>query len=407
MKVVHIVANDTGGAARAAIRISNALTLNEVDSVVLVLHKSTNSNNRGIAPCIKNRSVWNAFKVIRKINNMHINKYNLTGVFYEARFGLDLLKLDIVKSADVINLHWINDGMLSHRTLRKLLLSGKKIVWTMHDMFPFTAGCYYDSGCGQFADGCKKCPLAKSNIKIETFIRKQYEIKKKGYDSGNIAFVGCSNWIADSAKKSELVNEKNVVAISNTIDTDVFKPLNKQSALNEYCINTNKKIILFGAASADSDPRKGFEYLKDALAFLDRDKYLSIVFGNSSKVGDTVDGFEMIGVGRVISDEKLAQLYSLADVFVAPSKQENLSNAVMESLACGTPVVAFEIGGMPDMIVHKKNGYLATPFSAEDLAYGMDYCLNTSMKNECRNYVLANFSMTSIGRKYYEFYQRK
>ena len=402
MKVVHVVSRDTGGAARAAIRINNALKAVGVESSILVLHKD--SAKEEISQVISKSISWNGYKLIRKINSINVQKYNLTGRFYEGKVGTPLSKMPIIQKADIIHLHWVNDGMLTINEIRKMARMGKRIVWTMHDMFSFTAGCYYDGECGGYKNGCKDCPLSDSE-KVKIYIKKIYTLKQKAYSDIDISFVGCSQWIANCAKHSLVTKGKNICAIPNPIDTNVFKRQNKNISMNAFNINTQKKIILFGAMSADSDPRKGFIYLQKALKLLDPQKYLLVIFGNADT--PIIDQrFETIGIGSITSDYKLTQIYSLADVFVAPSLQENLSNAVMEALSCGTPVVAFDVGGMKDMIEHQITGYLARLKDVNDLAYGIEMISSTSDEIHpiVRDSVINRFSPRTIGMKYKEFY---
>jgi glycosyltransferase involved in cell wall biosynthesis len=405
MKVVHVVSKDTGGAARAAIRISCALQQQGIDSKIIVLNKTVERDD--IYGIFKSKFTWNAFRLIRKINDISSLKNKLQG-FYNERIGVDISKLKLVKEADIINLHWINDGMLTLNDIEKLTARGKKIVWTMHDMFSFTAGCYYDNECGKYKSGCHECPLAKGNKKAELFVEKQFTTKSDTYSRLKINFVGCSKWIAASAKKSPLTKEAIVTAIGNPINTEIFKPINSDDARNMFGVTSRKKIILFGAMSSDSDLRKGFKYLQHAVKKLNPDDYLLVVFGNNSDHIWIDSRFETVEVGRINSDSKLVALYSMADVFVAPSIQENLSNAVMEALACGTPVVAFDVGGMKDMIENKKNGYLAKPYCTDDLAVGIQWSSanKAKMKNWCRKKIESDFSMNRIGKQYLALYDR-
>nr|WP_295255855.1 glycosyltransferase [uncultured Blautia sp.] len=402
MKIVHIVSKDTGGAARAAIRINTALNQVQCESSVLVLHKSTNEDVREI---MHNRFVWRIFKGIRKINEINISKNHLKGKFYEPIIGIPLEKNKIIQEADVINLHWINDGMLTYKEILKLEKLGKKIVWTMHDMYPFTAGCYYDNECGKYKDSCKKCILAEDALKREKYIQKIFRKKYAVYQRTNITFVGCSNWISNCARRSTLTKKHDVYTINNPIDMSIFKPIEKEMAFKKFNIVTSKKVIAFGAMQSDSDPRKGYKYLIKTLKYLNSEEYLLVVFGNNdnSKTNSFYD-FEVKSVGKIESDDQLVALYSMADVFVAPSVQENLSNAVMESLACGTPVVAFNIGGMPDLIENKKNGYLAEPYKADDLAEGIKFCTENNLENACITYVKNHFDMKLIGNRYKSIY---
>lgn len=406
MRVVHVVAKDSGGAARAALRINEALKLIGVDSSVLVLYKEGNDDS--VHSVFSNKISFSIFKVIRKINNKLTASLKLDGKFYYAKVSVPLYKIDCVKKADVINLHWVNDGMMSSESIEILNnMLGKKIVWTMHDMFAFTAGCYYDNNCGEYIEKCEECKLISGNdVKFRRIVRKQYERKAMLYKNVDVAFIGCSNWIASCAKASSLLGEHLIQTIPNPINNEKFYPMDKKASVQEFDIITNKKIILFGAMSSDSDERKGFRYLKEALRYLNPEKYLIVVFGNDNDNFEFEKEFQVFGVGRINSDEKLVKLYSMADVFIAPSIQENLSNAVMESLACGTPVAAFRIGGMPDMICDGITGYLATPFDSKNLAECIERCAYGELEQSCVKFVQQHFVPEMIGKKYLDFYKK-
>lgn len=407
MKVVHIISQEVGGAARAALRINTALNQCGVDSSVLVLHKV--NNNHETQSIFQSDLAWNIFRIIRKISNTKLRRYNLIGDFYVGYIGVNILKTQVVQEADVINLHWVNDGMLTLRQISKLSKAGKTLVWTMHDMYSFTAGCYYDKECAGYKIGCNKCILGDESDKTSKFVREQFEKKYKIYRDTNMCFCGCSEWISMSASESLLTQEKRIVNIPNPIDINIFKPCNIEETRKHFNLVTQKKIILFGAVSADSDPRKGFKYLQQIIKKVDPNKYLLAVFGNAGKIQQAENQFEIIEIGKVNSDNLLAGIYSTADVFVAPSIQENLSNTVMEALACGTPVVAFNVGGMRDMIDHKKNGYLAKAFDVDDFVIGIENVIANEAAysaNAVRK-VASTFSYDKVGLQYKTLYMEE
>ncbi|MGN0552818.1 MAG: glycosyltransferase [Oscillospiraceae bacterium] len=404
---MHLIASDKGGAFRAAQRISDSLSLCGVRSDILVLEKKA-----GIEHTTEYLDDF-LKKVIHKaryrFSVIRIKKYGLSGVFYESRLGVDLLSHPLVKNADVIHLHWINDGMVSFRGLKALCSSGKTIVWTLHDMYAFTGGCYYDGGCGGYASACEDCPAVSNISNGREYISSMFKTKMDAYS--NISFVGCSRWICSCAEKNPYLKSYKIVNIPNPIYTDRFYPqTDKDRIFKEFHLKNNgKKILLFGAMSSTSDKRKGYEYLVRSLwALNDKNKYRLIVFGNDKNYTLPVD-IECECVGTVYDDKRLADLYSIADVFIAPSLQENLSNAVMEALACGTPVAAFDIGGMGDMITHKSSGYLAASFDTDDLARGIEFCAMEShnMSEYCTRTVNERFALDKIGRMYLEHYQSR
>lgn len=404
MKVVHLVTNDIGGAGRAARRIHAALLKQGVESNVIVLEKYDENDCQRV---LNNRLLRVLFKAIRKGYQKKCSaQYELVR-FSEIGYGLPLDKIRQIKEADVVHLHWINYSFLSSGALKRLLMN-KKTVWTLHDMWPFTAGCYYDNECGQYQEGCSVCPLIREDhgISKKAWHKKQ-EIFRKAKD---LTFVGCSRWIAECAAKSQLTKAFPSVAIPNPIDTDVFRETDREAFRRKLNVKNGQKVIVFGAMTADSDERKGYKYLLAALKLLSQSsqEYRAVIFGNKGEIHFDEVKIQVTGLGMIRDDAVLCKIYSAADVFVAPSVQENLSNSVMESLSCSTPVVAFDIGGMGDMIVHKQNGYLAKPFDAADLAAGIAYSADhPEMRQNARRKVEKSFGMSVVGQQYLALYQKE
>lgn len=407
MKIIHLVNTDEGGAGRATIRISKSI--NELcdnnTSKILVARRTKKINT------ISSLEVKKINKLQRminsQINKISIKKYKTSSLFSNSKLGFSIINNPLIRECDIIHLHWINDALLSYNELERLKKIGKPIVWTLHDMWPFTGGCHYDDECEKYKKICGECRVLNSHKRKDLSTKIQNK-KKYIYSKMNITIVGCSNWITDCAKESTLFKDKECLNIPNCIDIKRYKPINREMAKNILNINTDKKIILFGAMSATDDKRKGFKYLLEAIKKLDKNKYTCVIFGNDSEDNEIQKYMDTIYVGNIEDDYSLALLYSCADVFVAPSIQENLANTVMESLSCGTPVVAFDIGGMPDMIKHKINGYLAESFNHESLTRGIEYCIKNTevLGNEARKYVENNFTYEIIGKKYIDIYKR-
>ena len=218
----------------------------------------------------------------------------------------------------------------------------------------------------------------------------------------------------EERQQSFLFKNKRINVISNTLDVNVYKPIDKNKARVVFNLPQDKSLILFGTMSL-KDYRKGFELLKGSLNYLSqtypvyKDKIEVIIFGSSEQSHSLNIPYKNSFLGKLRSKEEISFCYNAADVFVAPSIEDNLPNAVMESLSCGTPVVAFEIGGMPDMIVHKKNGYLAEPNSIQSLSNGIYWILTDDTKRKqlgfsAREKVLKNFTYESIATKYIQLY---
>ena len=283
------------------------------------------------------------------------------------------------------------------------------IVWSLHDMWPFTGGCHYDEECEAYKKTCGKCKVLGST-KPNDLSRKIYNKKKKAYSKiDNITIVGLSKWIADCAKQSSLFKDKKIINLPNPINTEIYKPFDKINSRKLWNLPLNKKLILFGAMSATSDPRKGFKELTESLKKLKSKNIEFVVFGSNAPENQPDFGFKIHYMGTLSDDVTLVTLYNAVDVMVVPSLQENLSNAIMESLSCGTPVVGFDIGGNSDMIEHKQTGYLAKPYNTTNLAEGIDWIIKNKNYNQlCENSrkkVLKEFDSKVVAEKYIELYK--
>lgn len=398
MKVVHFNTTKSGGAYRAARRIHEAVSKQGVDSAMLFVHGE--SENDSIA--------WHwqekiKHKLFCRMNNAGLKRYDVNRYFSTDRHGFDITDLQECKEADILHFHWISDGMISVKSMGKLMRSGKPVVWTMHDMCAFTGGCHYSEECIGYEDRCGKCPALSSSIKRD-LTSKIFEGKEKAYSEAHLYPVGCSSWIADCAGKSSLLCKFRPVAIPNPIDTDVFNVIDKNTARELLGFPKDRKLILFGAESAESDKRKGFKELCEALKDLSGDEYICVVFGNGSEISEHI-GIDTISLGYINDDFHLKCIYNAADIFVCPSLYENLANTVMESLSCGTPVAAFDTGGMKDMIEHGVNGYLAKPYDTKDLAEGIRFCTSSDLRKQAREIVVNRFSYEIIGERYKALYE--
>ncbi|MBW4668520.1 MAG: glycosyltransferase family 4 protein [Cyanomargarita calcarea GSE-NOS-MK-12-04C] len=299
-------------------------------------------------------------------------------------------------SPDVINLHWMNEGYVQIETIAKLR---KPLVWTLHDMWAFTGGCHYNQECDRYTKSCGACPQLGSS-KDGDLSRWVFQRKAKAWRNLNLTVVTPSLWLGNCARKSPLFQNYRIEVIPNGLDTAIYKPLSKQVARELLNLPQDKQLVVFGALQANSDSRKGLHLLQPALVNLSqsglRDRLEIVIFGCNTPEVPPEFGFKSHYLGTLRDDLSLALIYSAADVFIAPSTQENLANTVMESLACGTPCVAFNIGGMPDMIEHQKNGYLAQPYKIEDLAKGIAWVL----ENPERHQKLAENARTKVEQEF-------
>lgn len=396
-----------GGAARAVYRLHLALRAAGADSRMLVQVKH-GSDDTVTGPRSRIRGKLRAAADLLPL------------VFYPRRSGETFypgwLPDRVAREAgrlgpDLLHLHWITGGFLNVASLSRLR---RPLVWTLHDMWAFTGGCHYDEGCGRYAGGCGRCPVLGSRS-VSDLSSAGWRRKQRSYLDLALTVVTPSRWLGELAAASPLLGRFPVNVIPNPIDTALFAPADRAAARQALGLPADRRIILFGALRATSETRKGFRHLEAALrklaALRPELKPLAVVFGADRPAQPPDLGIECHFAGTLTDDSALARLYSAADVLVAPSTQENLSNAVLESLACGTPVAAFDIGGMPDMIEHQRNGYLARSLDADDLAHGISWILEDetrrrALSDRARNKVLEEFESSKIARRYLELYEQ-
>ncbi len=404
MKILHINTTDiTGGAGIAAFRLHTALRNKGIESFMLVQYKK--SNNEFV---IKNSTIPYINKMRSELDNFPL-RFALKDK--NAFFSVAWLRNNINKkikeiNPDIIHLHWINNGFVQIEELKKINIP---IIWSLHDMWPFTGGCHYDNECEKYQSDCKNCPMLSKNSKLSNRI---FQKKEKTYKQiKSLHINGLSKWLANCAAESSLFSENRIHNIPNCIDIEKFSPMLKDEAKQQLAFSKDKKVILFGGIAATKDMRKGYDLLKMALLKMESksDKALT-VFGSSQKQEQEQIDMEVRYLGHISDQNQIRVIYSAADVIVIPSRQENLSNVVIEALACGTPVVAFDIGGMTDMIVHKKNGYLAKAFDIFDLLNGIEWALYNDniiqVSENARNTVISKFENSNVAKQYIEIYKK-
>ena len=326
VKVLLIsTAECTGGGAIAAKRLLAALHGEGVDARMLVRDRQTDDP---LVSAVGGK--WpKAAERLRLMWRLRL-PLSRTWPYDLMSDGVDILSTQEYREADVVHLHWVNQGMLSLSQLRKMVSSGKKILWTLHDEWPYL-------GLEHYRD---EVPAGTTPF-----------LDRMGIPSKKIHFIGCSEWITRRAKKA--MPEASVTHINNCIPQALFRPLPRSEARRALGLDENGKTVLFCAQNV-RDERKGFRYLEEALQQLPDVRPLVIGRG-----------------GLTLPPERMPLAYAAADVFVTPSLGDNLPNTVAEALSCGTPCVGFAVGGIPEMIEHGKTGYLARPRSSEDLAEGI------------------------------------
>ena len=392
MKVLIISTTErTGGGAIAAKRLLTALNKNGIKAKMLVRDKQTDDVNVA--------SYGNIIpKVMERLRLMCrlLKPFRQTWQYDLASDGIDILSTPEYKEADVIHLHWVNQGMLSLKQLRQMLFSGKRIVWTMHDEWPFRGIRHYTEEGN-----------AMEEKNISDLEERLFKSKQEIYQLGNIRFVGCSQWITDLAQ--EAMPNANVRHINNCIPHSIFHPQDRQDARKAFSLPQDQKLILFTCQKV-TDKRKGMAYLLEALKYLNEPKpHLVVVGGNTEDLLNSnlgIDTSNLHFIPYVNGEREMARLYSAVDCFVTPSLQDNLPNTIAEAMSCGTPCVGFNAGGIPEMISHMKNGYVAQYCDSKDLAHGIECALSHPEWKEAAMHSAAHdYSEDRVAKEYAKAYE--
>jgi glycosyltransferase involved in cell wall biosynthesis len=400
MRILHLSTYDSGGgAAKAAYRLHHILLDMGQDSLMLVQQKRSHEAEIHRIP--------KGFPRIAMMLSQRMEVWQQAG---QSRDFLDLAwwpnglaqHINALKP-DIVNLHWVSRGFLPIPALAHIRAA---LVWTLHDMAAFTGGCHYSAGCQRYEQSCGNCPLL---IKpSENDLSRQTWERKSSWHDLKIQLVSPSHWLADCARKSSLFAQQPIQVIHNGIDLNLFRP--QSSKIREKLgIPMDKHLILFGAFKSTEDKRKGIDYLLAALPKLNHLNAACIIFGADAPENPPALGLPLYYTGFIENEQAMAELYAMADVFIAPSLEDNLPNTVVESLACGTPVVAFNATGMPSMIEHRFNGYLAKPYEAEDLALGISWLLEDSerlsqLSTNARTTALNKFDEQQMAANYAALY---
>jgi glycosyltransferase involved in cell wall biosynthesis len=397
-----------GGAARAAFRLHQGLRRIGVDARMLVQIKH-GDDAWVTGPKSVIGKVLNRLRPAMDLLPVLAYPQRTQGVYYPGwlpeRNAARVREL----APTILHLHWITGGFLNVSSLKRMHFP---LVWTLHDMWAFTGGCHYDDGCGRYRQPCGSCPVLASRARYDLSWL-NWQRKRRAYRGLQLHVVAPSRWLAQEARASQLLGAFPVHVIPNGLDLDQYRPLDRGYARELLGLPSDRKLILFGATTGTSDPRKGFAHLQPALAQLAAGwrghALTAVVFGASTPLQPPELGMPSVYMGSLGDDVALALLYSAADVYVAPSVQENLSNTVMEALACGTPCVAFDIGGMPDMVEHRRNGYLARAFEAADLAAGIRWVIEDEarwreLSARARAKVMEEFELVRIAQRHLDLY---
>lgn len=402
----------TGGAAVASNRLMNALNNSGVKARMLVRDKETDEIT--VAPIGHHwRAQW-AFLWERLciFLHLHLKRTHLFEIDI-ANAGIDVTKSRYFKEADIIHLEWINQGMLSLKGIRKILNSGKPVVWTMHDMWPATSICHYTRNCNNYQSTCHNCSLLPNGGSGKDISNKVWRAKKSAIANHTIHFVTCSQWLQRQASASALLHSQPITTIPNPINIHVFNPINKKEARIRMGLPTDKRIILF-VSQRVTDERKGMKFFVEAINNMvtadnsvTDNTAVAILGGHSEEIAGKLP-IKTYPLGYISDDRKIVDVYNSADAFVLPSLEDNLPNTIMEAMACGVPCVGFNVGGIPEMIDHKTTGYVAKERDAADLAHGIEWVLsdehNQELSKNAVDKVQRTYSERAVAMKYIDVY---
>ena len=414
MRIVHVSSEDiNGGAARAAYRLHTGLRRLGYDSSMYVV------NRRSKDPHVTafDASMDGSSRIRRRFRRERITRdfarYRTSRpagfeIFSDDRseYGDDLVKH--LPPCDVINLHWVA-RYVDYEAFFSAMPQRTPVVWRIADMNPITGGCHYDEGCGKYLDGCGACPQLGSDD-TDDLSRQVWERKREifaGVESRRLHFVALNRWMASNLAKHPFLNRFPVTIIPNGLDTDMFAPRNRKFARETLGLPQDATIILFVASNVQIR-YKGFLRLTEALSGLKGQENLLLLSVGTKSELDL--GIPHAHLGHINDDRLLALIYNAADLFVVPSLQDNSPNTVLESMACGIPVVGFETGGVPDMVRHGTTGFLVPPGDVAALRTAILGLVGNVSKREemavdCRRIAVEEYSLALQARRYSELYK--
>ena len=367
-----------GGAARAAYRMFCAIRARYPAAHYLTLMKEdADPTVTGRTPASLQGALAQKFG---RLDRLPLLLYpNRQHVTFSPAFWPNPLRIPLKRfQSKLVHLHWLGAGMIAVEELARL---GCPVVWTLHDTWAFTGGCHYTRDCEGFKKQCGHCPQLGSRHEKD-YSRFLMQRKHKAFGKLDLTIVAPSRWLADMARKSSLFAGRRIEVIPNGLDTERFKPIDRQAARHYLNITPDSPVVLFGAQWV-TDPRKGGDLLCEALKRLDMPCTL-LVFGAGELPLEKLPNITVTRLGSLADDISLAMVYSAADVFVCPSREDNLPNTVAEALACGTPCTAFGVYGLPEMIEHRKNGWLAQPYDTADFAEGIRWLVKHAQPDQLR-----------------------
>lgn len=402
MNVLHINQSDVdGGAAIAGYRLHQGLLAQEIDSRLLVGFAKTNSKRVATVP----RKLRIENQIFRFTWKLGFHYVHIVSTF-------DLVKHKFYQEADILNFHNLHTNYFNYLAI-PALTEKKPAILTLHDMWSFTGHCAYSYDCDRWKIGCGKCryPATYPSINMDN-THLEWKLKNWVYSRSNLTIVADSSWLAEQARQS-MLNRFPVYHVPYGLDTEVYQPLDSEKCRAVLGIPAGKKVLMFGASSV-VDPRKGGDLLLKALSSLPESLKAEIVLLTLGEGGEVLaETVEMptVNLGYVSSDRLKAIAYSAADLFIFPTRADAFGIVLQESMACGTPLVSFKVGGVPDAVRPGITGYLAEPENVQDLCNGIvqlleDKNLRDRMSQNCRAIALAEYTLELQAQRYIELYRQ-
>jgi len=404
-----------GGAAIASYRLMEVLRESGVDVKMLVQEggeeDETVSSTTGSS--LKKQINFLRFAMERLYFLRHEKSKEHRFLFSMANTGEDIHQNKLVREADIIHLHWVNAGFLSLASLNALLDLGKPVVWTFHDMWAMTGGCHHALSCDRYKKECGECLYLKKPGRKDLSHRLWIK-KSKIFKDRNITVITPSEWLRNCVSESSLFGTMDVHAIPNPIDQTRFKAVDRKRACRNLGLDPSKKYILFGAASV-KNLYKGFSYFQKAIELMSQDEEAVdgveiLLFGKTGGNVSHMFPLPVRNVEYVNSEQTMVDLYSAAQLYAISSLQDNFPSTIIESMLCGTPVVGFRTGGIPEMIVHLEDGYLASHKDSAELAVGMMWFLSydpyQALSDRIRSAAVRRFSRENSATLHVELYRK-
>lgn len=418
MKVLHINEQDNiGGAARAMYRLHLSLLERGIDSNLLVKRRAINGSDRTFTFAELEPSPWINW-VLRKLEGRieHLGGINRFSYYRQTS---QILHWSIFRDTDIVELRNLHGGYFNLHLLERIGHL-KPIIWRMPDMWALTGHCAYSYDCERWRTGCFDCPLLKPDARkkmvpaptVWDMTRRVWQLKRRLYRSTPLTVVTPSSWLKELVSESILRQATAVVHIPNGIDLEIFRPINQKVAREALGLSREAKVILFTSPNT-GNYRKGFSKLLEALDRQTNDHadVTLLTMGHPAQLGELFEKrYSVKQLGYVSHRGTQSLAYSAADLFVFPTLADNQPQVVIEALACGTPIVTFAVGGVPEMVRHMETGYLAVKEDAGDLSQGIKLLLEEDdlrhgMRQRCRSIAEAEYGLDLQAERYIRLYE--